>query len=211
MEACWPSGVVLRGRAPNHRMLRWLKTVVVSDPEKAGLDPVRWGPGRRSRMRPRPGSPGSGRALFEASLGTGSASRPRGPFRPLGTESGGCPGFWPGGARRRGGVSLRPPVVGRGWMSRLWPRGAGSRVAVGDSAVAVCCPHRCVRAASAGRLSLGGSRAVASVIGLVRPRKRWERGRGIVAGAGGPSSRSGGDGSEFGAGAGRGRVEQPWD
>jgi hypothetical protein len=41
MEALWPSGVALRGEAPNHRMLRWLKTVVVSDPEKAGLDPVR--------------------------------------------------------------------------------------------------------------------------------------------------------------------------
>ena len=37
MEACWPSGVVLRGRASNHRMLRWLKTVVVSDPGKARL------------------------------------------------------------------------------------------------------------------------------------------------------------------------------
>ena len=49
MEALWPSGVALRGEASNHRMLRWLKTVVVSDPEKAGLDPVRWGPGRRSR------------------------------------------------------------------------------------------------------------------------------------------------------------------
>jgi hypothetical protein len=32
MEACWPSGVALRGEASNHRMLRWLKTVVVSDP-----------------------------------------------------------------------------------------------------------------------------------------------------------------------------------
>ncbi len=37
MEACWPSGVALRGEASNHRMLRWLKTVVVSDPEKARL------------------------------------------------------------------------------------------------------------------------------------------------------------------------------
>ena len=35
MEACWPSGVVLRGRAPNRPVLRWLKTVVVSDREKA--------------------------------------------------------------------------------------------------------------------------------------------------------------------------------
>ena len=37
MEACWPSGVVLRGRAPNRPVLRWLKTVVVSDREKARL------------------------------------------------------------------------------------------------------------------------------------------------------------------------------
>ncbi len=37
MEACWPSGVVLRGRAPNRSVLRWLKTVVVSDREKARL------------------------------------------------------------------------------------------------------------------------------------------------------------------------------
>ena len=31
MEACWLSSVVLRGRALNHPVLRWLKTVVVSD------------------------------------------------------------------------------------------------------------------------------------------------------------------------------------
>jgi len=37
MEALWPSSVGPRGRALNHRMLRWLKTVVVSDPEKARL------------------------------------------------------------------------------------------------------------------------------------------------------------------------------
>ena len=35
MEACWPSGGVLRGRAPNRPVLRWLKAVVVSDREKA--------------------------------------------------------------------------------------------------------------------------------------------------------------------------------
>ena len=37
MEACWPSGVALRGEAPNRPVLRWLKTVVVSDREKARL------------------------------------------------------------------------------------------------------------------------------------------------------------------------------
>ena len=37
METCWPSGVVLRGKAPNRPVLRWLKTVVVSDREKARL------------------------------------------------------------------------------------------------------------------------------------------------------------------------------
>ena len=38
MEACWPSGVVLRGRASNHPVLRWLKTVVVSDPGEGAVD-----------------------------------------------------------------------------------------------------------------------------------------------------------------------------
>ena len=31
----WPFGAALRGEASNHRVLRWLKTVVVSDLEKA--------------------------------------------------------------------------------------------------------------------------------------------------------------------------------
>ena len=34
----WPFGVGLRGQASNHPVLRWLKTVVVSDREKARLD-----------------------------------------------------------------------------------------------------------------------------------------------------------------------------
>ena len=37
MEDCWPSSVGLRGLALNHPVLRWLKTVVVSDREKARL------------------------------------------------------------------------------------------------------------------------------------------------------------------------------
>ena len=38
MEDSWPSGVGLRGLAPNHPVLRWLKTVVVSDEEKASWE-----------------------------------------------------------------------------------------------------------------------------------------------------------------------------
>ena len=34
----WPFGVALRGEAPNRPMLRWLKTVVVSDEEKAHVE-----------------------------------------------------------------------------------------------------------------------------------------------------------------------------
>ena len=34
----WPFGVALRGEASNHLMLRWLKTVVVSDEEKAPVE-----------------------------------------------------------------------------------------------------------------------------------------------------------------------------
>ena len=37
-EGSWPFGVALRREAPNHLMLRWLKTVVVSDEEKASLE-----------------------------------------------------------------------------------------------------------------------------------------------------------------------------
>src|SRR5438034_2178866 len=35
MKDCWPFGVALRGVASNRLMLRWLKTVVVSDEGKA--------------------------------------------------------------------------------------------------------------------------------------------------------------------------------
>jgi len=35
MEDCWPFGVALWGEMSNRLMLRWLKTVVVSDEEKA--------------------------------------------------------------------------------------------------------------------------------------------------------------------------------
>ena len=48
-EGCWPFGAVLRRKASNHLMLRWLKTVVVSDEEKAPVRGVRWGSGRRAR------------------------------------------------------------------------------------------------------------------------------------------------------------------
>jgi hypothetical protein len=34
----WPFGVARRWEAPNHLMLRWLKTVVVSDEEKAPVE-----------------------------------------------------------------------------------------------------------------------------------------------------------------------------
>ena len=38
MKDLWPFEVALRGEASNHLMLRWLKTVVVSDVEKASLE-----------------------------------------------------------------------------------------------------------------------------------------------------------------------------
>ena len=37
MEDGWPSGIVLWGMVSNHHVLRWLKTVVVSDVEKASV------------------------------------------------------------------------------------------------------------------------------------------------------------------------------
>jgi len=47
----WPFGVALRGEASNHHMLRWLKTVVVSDVEKA---PARCQVGTRKMSEPEP-------------------------------------------------------------------------------------------------------------------------------------------------------------
>jgi hypothetical protein len=35
MKDRWPFGIALRGEMSNHLMLRWLKTVVVSDEETA--------------------------------------------------------------------------------------------------------------------------------------------------------------------------------
>ena len=47
----WPFGVAGRAEAPNPHMLRWLKTVVVSDVEKA---PVRCQVGTRKMSNPEP-------------------------------------------------------------------------------------------------------------------------------------------------------------
>src|SRR5487761_381275 len=38
MKVLWPFGVALRGEMPNRLMRPWLKTVVVSDEEKAALE-----------------------------------------------------------------------------------------------------------------------------------------------------------------------------
>jgi len=69
-------------------MLRWLKTVVVSDEEKAPVGGVRWGPGRRSLLTRR--NPWD-------DIKTGVTIRPR-------DEPGGSPADWPGGVRREGDV-----------------------------------------------------------------------------------------------------------
>ena len=77
-------------------MLRWLKTVVVSDEEKA-------------------------RVMRQVGIGKTSVSHPlvkrrerlsgieTGEYQGSRDEPGGCPYCWPGGVRRRGGVS---PVCG---------------------------------------------------------------------------------------------------
>jgi len=104
MEACWPSGVVLRGMASNHRMLRWLKTVVVSDPEKARLTRQ---VGTRKTFQKAPGPRNLGWVCaVEASLAKLRWHQKRGVWLFSRDEPGGCPDYWPGGARREGGVSL---------------------------------------------------------------------------------------------------------
>ena len=103
MEALWPSGVALRGEAPNHRMLRWLKTVVVSDPEKARLIAS----GGDQEDVPEASAGGTWWACaVEASLAQSRWHRKRGVWLFSRDEPGGCPDYWPGGVRREGGVSL---------------------------------------------------------------------------------------------------------
>src|SRR5664280_1641896 len=70
----WPFGAVLRGEASNRLMLRWLKTVVVSDEERRPGD-VRWGLGRRPLLKHR-------KSLDDIKTGVWCALR---------DESGGCP------------------------------------------------------------------------------------------------------------------------
>ena len=104
MEACWPSGVALRGEASNHPVLRWLKTVVVSDREKARLT-RQVGTRKTFQKASGPGVPGWACAV-EASLAKSRWHRKRGVWLFSRDEPGGCPDYWPGGARREGGVSL---------------------------------------------------------------------------------------------------------
>ena len=88
MEACWPSGVGLRGQASNHPVLRWLKTVVVSDPGKRrGLIAS----GGDQEDVPEASRPGDGRACaVEASKILQTASK-SGVLQALRDEPGGYP------------------------------------------------------------------------------------------------------------------------
>ena len=49
MKVSWPFGVALRREASSRLMLRWLKTVVVSDEEKAPVE-ASGGEGERERI-----------------------------------------------------------------------------------------------------------------------------------------------------------------
>ena len=89
MEACWPSGVALRGEASNRPVLRWLKTVVVSDREKARS--IASG-GDREDVPEAPGPGFSGRVCaVEASLAQSRWHRKRGVWLFSRDEPGGVP------------------------------------------------------------------------------------------------------------------------
>jgi hypothetical protein len=48
MEVVWPSGAALRGEAPNHPQLHWLKTVVVNVVGKVAARPLQVWAGKMS-------------------------------------------------------------------------------------------------------------------------------------------------------------------
>jgi hypothetical protein len=93
MKVLWPFGVALRGEMSSHLMLHWLKTVVVSDEEKAAHKPSgRDQEGERKR-----------------SADEASKNRRRHQNRGICRTSGRAwrePVYWPGGVRCEGGASL---------------------------------------------------------------------------------------------------------
>ena len=99
----WPSGVGLRGRASNHPVLRWLKTVVVSDRGKGAGD-ASGGDQEDVPESARRGATLPG-VVVEASLRNKVASK-LGILKPSSGRAWRVPADWPGGARRGGGVSL---------------------------------------------------------------------------------------------------------
>lgn len=90
----WPFDVALRGVASNHRMLRWLKTVVVSDAEKASR---RRQVGTRKMSKPEP--------LLTCRY-KGKRHPNRGHVSGRGSRAWRVPDYWPGGVRHGGGMSL---------------------------------------------------------------------------------------------------------
>jgi len=52
MKDWWPFGVALRGEASNHPEVRWLKTVVLSVGEKAGVRLRQVGTGKTNASEP---------------------------------------------------------------------------------------------------------------------------------------------------------------
>jgi hypothetical protein len=103
MGDCWPPSVGLRGQALNHPVLRWLKTVVVSDQGNGAAGPRQVGT-RKTRQK----RAGRGDPVRTSLLKRRKPHRWR-RNRGLVWSSGlawRIPVYWPGGARRRGGVSL---------------------------------------------------------------------------------------------------------
>src|SRR5665647_2832409 len=84
----WPFGAALRGEAPNRLMLRWLKTVVVSDEEKAS---------RRRQVGTGKTTIAEASKLFRRHQNRGLVCTPGRAWR--------VPAYGPGGVRCGGGVS----------------------------------------------------------------------------------------------------------
>jgi hypothetical protein len=100
MEDRWPSGAGLWGQAPNRPVLRWLKTVVVSDRGKASFR--RQVGTRKMHQSARTARLG---VAVEASSNVTNGAKTEGKH-PSSGRAWREPADWPGGARRIGGMSL---------------------------------------------------------------------------------------------------------
>src|SRR5674476_1547535 len=131
----WPFGAALRGEASNRLMLRWLKTVVVSDEEKAS---------RRRQVGTGKTTIAEASKLFRRHQNRGVVCTPGRAWR--------VPAYWPGGCATNAGAWAAEEGPGDGGavqLMKVWPFGVALRGEASNRLMPVSYTH--LRAHETGR------------------------------------------------------------